>query len=170
MKKMAFMLPLFVLTLLLGTAVSFAQPMGPGYGPPQRGGYWNYCPYCGSPYDMGPEYGMGPGRMHRGWGGGMGRRHHGYGPGPGMMHRWGGEPEYGPGYGPEYGRPQEPLNEKDARGLLEDYLKYTRNPNLKLGKVKEVDEGFEAEIVTKDGSLVDRVFVDKYTGGMRSMY
>jgi hypothetical protein len=173
MKKTTFLVSVFVLALLLGAGAAFAQPMGPGYGP--QGGYWNYCPYCGRPYAMGPEYGMGPGGRGGGYGMGPGMMHRGgrgpgYGMGPGMMYDRRGGQGYDQPYGPEYSRPQEPMGEKDAKGLLEDYLKYTRNPNLKLGKIKEVDEGFEAEIVTKDGSLVDKVFVDKYTGGMQSMY
>jgi hypothetical protein len=86
------------------------------------------------------------------------------------MYEWRRGPGYGQQYGTETRRPQEPMGEKDAKRIVEDYLEYTRNPNLKLGKVKEVEDGFEAEIVTQDGSLVDKVFVDKYTGGMHSMY
>ena len=40
------------------------------------------------------------------------------------------------------------------------------NPNLKLGKITEQDEVFEVEIVTKDGSQVDKLLVDKSTGWM----
>jgi len=45
-----------------------------------------------------------------------------------------------------------------------------RNPNLKLGEIEDKGNAFEAEIQTKDGSLVDRILVDKYTGWMRSVY
>jgi hypothetical protein len=92
---------------------------------------------------------------------------HDYGMAPGMM-----GPGYGPQYGPQYGyqQPQKPMEEKDAKAILENYLASLRNPNLKLGKVKEKGNAFEGEIVTKDGSLVDKILVDKYTGWMRSVY
>ncbi len=112
-------------------------------------------------------YGMGPGMM----GGGMmsGR---GYGMGPGMMGRGMGPGMMGPGYGygPQYQQPQKPLEEKDARAILENYLRGTRNPNLKLGKITEQGNYLEAEIVTKEGSLVDKILVDRYTGWIRSIY
>ena len=109
---------------------------------------------------------MGPGMM----GGGQG----GYGMGPGMMGGYGGYGT-GPGYGqqyqqPQYQQPQKPLEEKDAKEILENYIKNMRNPNLKLGKIKDAGTAFEAEIVTKDNSLVDKIMVDKATGWMRSAY
>jgi len=95
-----------------------------------------------------------------------GKAHMGPGMGPGMM----GPGMMGPGYGPQYQQPQRPLEEKDVKGILENYLRSTRNPNLKLGKVTEKDNYFEAEILTKDNSLADKIIVDKYSGWMRSIY
>ena len=71
---------------------------------------------------------------------------------------------------PQYQQPQKPLEEKDAKETLENYIKNMRNPNLKLGKIKDAGNTFEAEIVTKDNSLVDKIVVDKMTGWMRSAY
>ena len=120
--------------------------MGPGmmgqggYGMMGRGGY-------GMGYGMMGQGGygmMGPGMMGRGgYGmmgpGMMGRGGYGSGYGPGMMGR-GGYGMMGPGtgqsYGPQYQGKQKPLTEKDAKGILENYLKARRNPNLKLGKIK----------------------------------
>jgi len=136
--------------------------MGYGYGMgPEmmwRGGYggW-YCPYCGQPVSPRGGYGMGPGMM---------------GPwmmGPGMMGPWMMGPGY-PGYGPRYGEPQKPLEEKDVKAVVKDYIESTRNPNLKMGKIKEMENFFEVEILTKDNSLVDKILVDKFTGWMRSAY
>jgi hypothetical protein len=115
-------------------------------------------------------YGMGPGMM---MGGGMiGGR--GYGIGPGMMGRGMGPGMIGSGYGGQYKppsqQPQKPLDEKDAKEILENYLKGTRNPNLRVGKIMEQGNYFEAEIVTKEGSLVDKILVDRYTGWIRSIY
>ncbi|MFC1822317.1 hypothetical protein ACFL9T_06385 [Thermodesulfobacteriota bacterium] len=79
--------------------------------------------------------------------------------------------QYSPQYrAPGYKQPQAPVNEKDVRGLLENYLKSMRNPNLKLGKITDKGGAFEAEILTKEGPLVDKIMVDKSTGWMRSIY
>ena len=93
--------------------------------------------------------GMGPGMM------GEGRM------GPGMM---------GQGYGHEYQREGKPLAEQEVRVKEENYLRATRNPNLKVGKITDKDQYFEVEIVTKDNSLVDKIIVDKQTGWTRSVY
>jgi hypothetical protein len=106
------------------------------------------------------EYGMGPGMM-----GGQG-----YGMGQGMM---------GPGYGSEPSRqfpngaqqqPQQPIDKAQARSMVENYLHSTGNPNLKLGKITDDGSSFEADIVTKDNSMVDKILVDKNSGAMRSAY
>lgn len=86
--------------------------------------------------------------------------------GSGMMNQGYGEP-----YGPQqYQRRQMPLREEDARTILEDYLKSTRNPNLKLGRIDDRGYAFEAEILTRNDSLVDKILVEKNTGAMRSVY
>jgi hypothetical protein len=142
--------------------------MGPGM--MGGGGYggW-YCPYCGQRMGQGGGYGMGPGMMGPGMmGGGM--------MGPGMGHGMMGPgyrgygPQYAPPPGPQYQQPQKPMEEKNAKAMLENYLASMRNPNLKLGEIKDVGYAFEAEIVTKDNSLVDKILVDKATGWMRSAY
>lgn len=158
------------LWLLLAPIEGIAQ-MGGGMMGPQGGyGGWNYCPYCGSYMGpgmmgggmmgrgmMGPGYGMGPGMM----GGGM--------MGPGMMGPGYG-PQYGTPYGPQYQQPREPMKEKDAKAMLDNYLQSARNPNLKLGKIEDKGSYFEAEILTEEDSLADKIAVDKTTGWMRSIY
>ncbi len=99
---------------------------------------------------MGPRYGIRPGMM----GGGC----QGYGP------------QYGPPVGPQSQQPSKPLTEKDVRMMVENYIQSTRNPNLKVGKITAKDAYFEAEIMTKNDSLVDIILVDNDTGWMRSMY
>ena len=119
-----------------------------GYGPGMMGGY-------------GPGYGRGSGMM-----GGYGP---GYGMGPGMM---GGYYGYGPGrgYGRQFQSTGKSIDAKEAAAMMKDYLKSSRNPNLKLGKIKDTGNAFEAEIVTKKNDLVDRVHIDKATGYIRSAY
>jgi hypothetical protein len=161
--------------------------MGPGYGYGPQGGYGTQGPYGGpgyGGYGMGPGmmggyggYGMGPGMMggYGGYGMGPGMMG-GYGMGPGMMGGYGGYgpygPQYGPPqYGPQYQRPQKPLDKDQAKQILENYLKSTRNPNLKLGDVKDEGSYFEGDIVTKkEGSLADRLAVDKDTGWIHPLY
>jgi len=47
---------------------------------------------------------------------------------------------------------------------VEDYLKASGNPNLKVGSIKDAGNAFEVEIMTKNNSLADKVLVDKNTG------
>lgn len=142
--------------------------MGPGYG--MGPGMMDDddgdrdCPYGdrsmgpGRGYGiMGRGYGMGSGMMGRGYGMGPG-----YGRGQGSMGR---APEQGE-IGPTSGRLETSLKEDGARTAVENYLQATRNPNLKLGKITEQGDAFEAEIVTKDGSLVDKLLIEKSTGWM----
>jgi hypothetical protein len=151
MKKSLFVLGLVLISGLIlfpleGKSQTGHGMMGPG------GGYgaWNYCPYCGAP--------MGPGMMGPGYGRGYGMMGPGYGP------------QYGQPYGPPYQQPREPMKEKDAQQIVDNYLRATRNPNLKLGKITDKDTYFEAEILTKEGSLADKVAVDKSSGWMQSIY
>ena len=147
MKRFIFIAPVTLLAafLILGTA--YAHAPGSGFAQPQQNGW--YCPYGANQ----GVYGMGPGMMG-----------YGYGMGPGMM---------GPGYGynQQYRQPQTPIKENDAKGIVENYLNSTRNPNLKLGKIKDEGSAFEVDIVTKsNGALVDKVLVNKDSGWLRSVY
>ncbi len=151
--------------------------MGPG-------GYGSrYCPNrpygnFRSGYGMGrgmmrPGYGMGPGIM--GWGMmGPGMMGPGYGMGPGMMGPgwgWGVNP-YGPDRDEQLqsSRHMGPMEEKDAEEIVENYIRSTRNPNLKVGKIEDSENVFRAQIVTQDNSLVEEVLIDKRSGYMRPAY
>lgn len=162
-KSMVFGL-VVVVAAMLGLGSLYAQPMGPGmmgqrggwgpgYGPPQQGGW--YCPRGGG-------WGMGSGMRGPGWQRGP-KWGPGYGMNPGRM-----SPGYG--YRPQYEQPQKPLEKSDVETMMKNYLSSVKNPNLKLGKIEEKDNGFEADIVTKDNSLVDKILVDKNTGWMRSAF
>jgi hypothetical protein len=113
---------------------------------------------------MGHGYGYSRGSgMMGGMGGGMGHgMMGGYGSGmdPGMMGRYGRQPQ----------STGKSIDAKEAEAMMKDYLKSTRNPNLKLGKIKDAGKVFETEILTKKDDLVDRVLVDKETGSIRSAY
>ena len=101
--------------------------------------------------------------MGRGMMGGYG----GYGMGPGMMGDYYGT---GRGYGRQYPSRGKTIDAKEAAAMMNDYLKSSRNPNLKLGKIKDTGNAFEAEILTKKNDLVDRVHIDKATGYIKSAY
>ncbi|WP_146193124.1 hypothetical protein [Maritimibacter sp. 55A14] len=121
---------------------------------------------------------MGPGMMGQGMGPGMmNPGYMGQGMGPGMMMN----PGYmGQGMGPgmmmnprfsDQGRMQPLRNDlgaDDVRHMMEHRLAWQGNPNIKLGNVEEIDEdSIVAEIVTQDGSLVQRIEVDRHTGWMQ---
>ena len=113
-------------------------------------------------------------RMGHGYGysrgSGMMGGYSGYGMGPGMMGGYGSGYGMGRGYGRQSQTTGKPIDAKEAEAMMKDYLKSSRNPNLKLGKIKDVGSVFEAEIVTKNNDLVDRVHIDKATGNIRSAY
>lgn len=49
-----------------------------------------------------------------------------------------------------------------------DQLAWQGNPNLRVGDVEETDDDtIVAEIVTQDGTLVQRLRVDRHTGWMQ---
>jgi hypothetical protein len=125
---------------------------GGGMGGGMMGGYGS-GPMGGGYSGMGPGGGqnMGPGS--------------GQGTGPGMNF-----PGYGRQYGPQTQQPQNPLDKNEARGMAENYLKSTKNPNLHLGNIQDKGNAFEANVLTKDNSLADKILIDKNTGSMRSAY
>ena len=109
----------------------------------------------------------------------MGGGYSGMGPGGGQNMGPGNGQGTGPGmnfpgdlrqYTPQTQQPQKPLDKNDARGLAERYLKSTRNPNLHLGKIEDKGNAFEANVLTKNNSLADKILIDKNTGSMRSAY
>ena len=103
---------------------------------------------------FGRGYPMGPGMMEA----------YPYGPRHGMMGWYG----YGGGLQKYYGN--RPIDINEAHAVIYDYLRQTRNPNLKAGKIKDIGNAFEAEILTKENSMVDKIIIDKDTGWMRSTY
>lgn len=140
-----------VAVLVIGTAAfALAGPYGPG-------------PY----FQRTQAYGSG-------WGWGHGPMHMGPMMGPGMM---------GQGFGPGaagftppcwqaagYTRAGQPLTKDTATQILQSYVARTGNPNLKLSEVTETDTTFEGKIVTKDGSLVQNLVVDKATGWVHQSF
>ena len=85
----------------------------------------------------------------------------------GMQHGWGRGQS-----GPRIKQQQaaQPLQADQARQLAENYV--AKNPNLQVGEVtdKEKEGVFSAIIETQDGSLVERLLIDKQTGWMKRQY
>ena len=138
-----------------GPGMMMGPGYGGGYGPGMMGmmGYGMMGPGMMGGY--GPGMMMGPGMM--GYGGGYGPgMMRGYGYGPGMM---------GPGYGGGYYGNQGDLNltTDQVRTYLEQMI---RNPNLKVGDVKEKDaDTIIADIVTKDkNALVQHLEFNRHNG------
>ncbi len=134
------------------------QPCPMGVMGPGMRGQGMMGPGMGSQSMMGPGMGgqgmMGPGMMGPGMGG------------HGMMGRG-----FGMGHG--FGTrvvPMRHLTVDDVRHFLEHRLAWRGNKRLKLGEVKEADEEtIIAEIVTVDGSLVQRFKIDRHTGRMKQV-
>ena len=139
-----------VAALVIGVAaLAYAQSTG-GYWGGQTGGWggWGY----GSMH-MGPMMGGG----YR-----MGSRTMGWGYGPGC---------WGAGYrGVGYAPAGQPLTKESATQMLQNYVARTGNPNLRHGEITETDTTFEGNVVTKDGSLVEKLLVDKSTGWVRQIF
>lgn len=106
------------------------------------GGGYGYGGYPGMM--MGPGMGqgmMGPGMM-----------------GPGMM---------GPGMMGMTALPKD-LSVDEVRHVLEHHVAWHMGAGFKVGKVEEKDaDTFLAEIVSGDGSVVQRLEVDRHTGWMQ---
>lgn len=137
----------------MGPGMMQRRNMGPGmmHGPQGQG--------------MGP--GMMQGRQQRGMGQGMMQGRQGRGMGQGMtQERWG-RGQYGPNSQPQQ-QQMRSLQEDSARNLAENYV--AGNPNLNIGDITEKEDAFVATVVTKDGSLVEKLLIDKETGWMKKDY
>ncbi|MET4808194.1 hypothetical protein [Limibacillus sp. MBR-115] len=75
------------------------------------------------------------------------------------------------GYG--YGQMQplrRDLTTDEVKHMMEHRVDWAGNPNLKVGKITEQDaDTIVTEIVTKDGSLVRKIEVDRHTGRMQAV-
>lgn len=145
--------------LALMTAGASAHGMGqggPGYGMGMMmgPGMMGQVPGKTAPQYQGGGYGMmGPGMMH-----GMMHGNAGAGFGPGM----------GGGFHPcaqTAAATGQDLDVDAVTARYENWLTVQGNDRLKLGKVEAVDDDtITVEIVTVDGSLVQKLAVDRHTG------
>lgn len=80
--------------------------------------------------------------------------------------RHGGRP-YGHYCSGPYGARQQVDSVERAREILQDFF---ADENVAVGKPVERDGYYEAEILDRNGTLVDKVIVDKRNGRIRSIY
>lgn len=93
--------------------------------------------------------------QHRGWGWYEGRPYGDFCPG----RRWGGP----------YGVRKRVRTVDEAKQVIEQYFA-ARQKNVTVGRIEERKWFFLAEILDKDGTVVDETIVDKRTGRIRSIY
>ena len=166
-----------VLFLVVSGGMVLAQQQGnnQGYAPSQDQGW--FCPWCGQHYGqgkgMGPGQGMKQGMMHRGQG--MRQGWQGQGMGQGMMQGrgMGRHPRCENWSRGQYGhsaaqQQMEPLSKSAAQELARNYV--AGNPNLQVGELSDQDEAYEATVVTREGSLVEKLLIDKQTGWMKRAF
>jgi hypothetical protein len=107
---------------------------------------------------------MGHGGMHHGHGMSFGQGQMGYG---GMHHGpgWTGPGRGGYGFGRSALR--QDLTADDVKHILEHRLQWQGFTNLRVGDIAEKDDDtLTAEVVTADGTLVQRFKVNRHTGAM----
>lgn len=148
--------------------------MGQGQSPGATPGYgMGACQGYGSGSGM-----MGSGMMTPGMGGqGMmapqGMMRPGMGPQGMMGSGMDNQDMMGPGFGkgPSLGNqvvPSRDLTTDDVRHFLEHRLEMHGNKRVQVGEVKEADDDkIVADITTVDGSLIQRLEVDRHTGMMK---
>lgn len=135
------------------------EVMGRGHHGGHYGGHYGGRHEGGRDEDHHGQYGHhgdGDGAAHhgRGWGRGEGR-------GPGFGHRSGGLHHMG--MGPRL--TDRPLNADEVKEIIEGRLAWRGNENLAVGQVSEKDDKvITVQIVTKDGSLVRTLEIDRATG------
>lgn len=91
---------------------------------------------------------------------------------------WDGEGRRGRGNGPgscreggEFSRSEGDVDtEEKASEIVTSFITRTGNPNLKAGKVTEAGRDYEVEIVTQEGSLANKVFIEKRSGRVIPAY
>jgi hypothetical protein len=65
---------------------------------------------------------------------------------------------------------EEPVTMDQARTLADSYINSLEISGLKHGRIIEKDDEFEAEIITKEGSLLGMLIIDKQTGVIKSPF
>jgi hypothetical protein len=67
----------------------------------------------------------------------------------------------------KYGERRNVMTEDEARMIMKEYFP---DKDYKIGKLKNKDFYFEADVTDKHGRVIDRVIIDKRSGRIRSVY
>ena len=59
------------------------------------------------------------------------------------------------------------LSEAEAIEVVRGFLKSTRDLNLQVGELSDAGDAYLVDILTRSGSVFDRVLVDKQSGHLR---
>jgi len=62
------------------------------------------------------------------------------------------------------------LTKEQAGQIAAAHIQAIGNPNLRLGELVEFETYYEAPVVTREASFVEKLLVDKRTGWLRSVY
>ncbi len=74
---------------------------------------------------------------------------------------------YGGSRGGIYGEKRSVSSKEEAAKILKDFF---ADRAVTIGEISEKDLYYEAEVLDKNGKIVDKVIVDKRTGRIRSIY
>lgn len=77
------------------------------------------------------------------------------------------ESPYGGSQRGTYGEKQRVTTKEEARKLLRDYFS---KKNVTIGRIRERQYYYEADILDSKGRIIDKVIVDKRNGRIRSIY
>ena len=67
-------------------------------------------------------------------------------------------------------RLEEPVTMDQARHLVDNYIYLSGDTDLKHGRIVEKDNEFDTEIMTKDGSPLGMLVINKQTGEIKSPF
>jgi hypothetical protein len=59
------------------------------------------------------------------------------------------------------------LSKAEATEVVRAFLRSTRDLNLQVGELSDAGDAYQVDILTRSGSVFDRVLVDKQNGHLR---
>lgn len=154
--KKKLLLAALVVGLILAGGMALAQQQGYTRTSGSAAQGW-ICPWSGN--GAGMYQGQGPN-----WQGHAPARMQGRGPRGHMHDRNINRSQYTPYTEQQAGS----MSKEAASQLAESYV--AGNPNLEIQEISEQDNAYVATVVTKDGSLVERLQIDKDSGWMSRHY
>jgi hypothetical protein len=78
--------------------------------------------------------------------------------------------KYDQKYKNKFPKPEEQITIDKAQSLVYNYINLLGMPGLRSGKIIDRGNEFEAEILTSDESLFDKIIIDKQSGKIKSQH